>query len=210
MWTWPALPQALFIFCLRSKGVHFTWRCSWSTEALLEESPMGQNLSLVLKLLLSCLNLLLEPCLPVWAPRTSYTKECPEMPPGPALQTVIRGHPTWLMRGTSSLFRGIRLSRIRGRWMERGPGPASSGDREQMASPRGPFSHCCSKDSRPPCPWPSSLLIALCSTRASTLWGLLLGSRAVKRRDSSGPRGCSGEVSKGQRCEDCATTRLDP
>lgn len=121
-----------------------------------------------------------------------------------------RGHPTWLMQGTSSLFRGICLSRIWGRWVERGPGPASSGDGEQMASPRGPFSHYCSKNSRPPCPWPSSLLLALCSTRASTLWGLLLGSRAVKRRDLSGPRGCSGEVSKGQRCENCATTRLHP
>ena len=80
--------------------------------------------------------------------------------------------------------------------MERDPGPASSGDGlgldgEQMVLPWGPFSHCCSKNSRSPCPWLSSLLLALCSTnRASTLWGLLLGSRVVERRDLSGPGGC--------------------
>lgn len=110
-----------------------------------------------------------------------------------------RGHPTWLMQGTSSLFRGICLSRIWGPLGgERGPGPkASSGDGERMASP-GVFQSLLLQE------LPASLslavfplLLALCSTRQHPVGRALLGSRAVKRGGAClASRGCSGEVSK--------------
>ena len=61
------------------QGVHGTRRGSWSAELSWKNRQWVRICSLALKLLLSFSNLLLEPYLPVWAPRSSYSKECLEM-----------------------------------------------------------------------------------------------------------------------------------
>lgn len=89
------------IYILSSfQGVHFT-RCSGSTEALLEESSVGQNLLSGLKapaLIFKLASGTLPACL-------GSEELLLEMSPGPTLQMVIRGRPTWMTGATSSLYR---------------------------------------------------------------------------------------------------------
>ena len=86
--TYPTLPQKLFTVYLHNnppKSILPPF-----THEALRLSQKNQHwvriCSLALKLLLSPLNLLPESHPSVWAPRSSYSKEYLEVPPGPALQ----------------------------------------------------------------------------------------------------------------------------